>query len=56
MTGTGVGPKGMAEDDKLKIVATREAQIAKGGYAFGARVDALLAKGATPETRALVAS
>jgi pimeloyl-ACP methyl ester carboxylesterase len=54
MTGTGVGPKGMAEDDKLKIVATREAQIAKGGYAFGARVDALLAKGAAPETRALV--
>src|SRR3954451_19098651 len=41
MTGTGVGPKGMTEEDKAKIVATREAQIAKGGYGFGARVDAL---------------
>jgi pimeloyl-ACP methyl ester carboxylesterase len=55
MTGTGIGPKGMAEDEKQKIVATREAQIAKGGYGFGARVDALLAKGASPQTRAMVA-
>jgi pimeloyl-ACP methyl ester carboxylesterase len=55
MTGTGIGPKGMAEDEKQKIVATREAQIAKGGYGFGARVDALLAKGASPQTRAIVA-
>ena len=55
MTGTGIGPKGMAEDEKQKIVATREAQIAKGGYGVGARVDALLAKGASPQTRAMVA-
>jgi pimeloyl-ACP methyl ester carboxylesterase len=55
MTGTGIGPKGMAEDEKQKIVATREAQIAKGGYGFGARVDALLAKGASRETKAMVA-
>src|SRR3954454_20794028 len=55
MTGTGVGPKGLAEDEKAKVVATREAQIAKGGYAFGARVDALLAKGASAQTRAMVA-
>jgi pimeloyl-ACP methyl ester carboxylesterase len=55
MTGTGIGPKGMAEDEKQKVVATREAQIAKGGYGFGARVDALLAKGASRETKAMVA-
>src|SRR3954454_8628695 len=54
MTGTGVGPKGMSEEDKAKIVATREAQIAKGGYGFGARVDALLAKNASAQTKALV--
>jgi pimeloyl-ACP methyl ester carboxylesterase len=55
MTGTGVGPRGIAEDEKAKVVATREAQIAKGGYGFGARVDALLAKGASPQTKAMVA-
>ena len=55
MTGTGIGPKGMSEEEKQKIVATREAQVAKGGYGFGARVDALLAKNASPQTKALVA-
>jgi pimeloyl-ACP methyl ester carboxylesterase len=55
MTGTGIGPKGMTEEEKHKIVAAREAQVAKGGYGFGARVDALLAKGASAQTRALVA-
>src|SRR5436305_7306301 len=54
MTGTGIGPKGLSEEEKQKIVATREGQIAKGGYAFGARVDALLAKNASAQTRALV--
>src|SRR6478672_9259038 len=55
MTGTGIGPKGMSDADKQKIVAAREAQVAKGGYGFGARVDALLAKNASPQTKALVA-
>lgn len=55
MTGTGAGPKGMSEEEKHKIVAAREAQIAKGGYGFGARVDALLGKGASAQTKALVA-
>jgi pimeloyl-ACP methyl ester carboxylesterase len=55
MTGTGIGPKGMSEEQKQKIVAAREAQVAKGGYGFGARVDALLAKEASAQTRALVA-
>ena len=55
MTGTGIGPKGMSEEAKQKILATREAQVAKGGYGFGARVDALLAKNASAQTKALVA-
>lgn len=54
MTGTGIGPKGMSEEDKAKIVATREGQIAKGGYGFGARVNALLGKNASDETINLV--
>jgi pimeloyl-ACP methyl ester carboxylesterase len=54
MTGTGIGPKGMSEEEKARIIARREAQIAKGGYAFGARVNALLAKNASEQTIALV--
>ena len=42
------------DEEKQKVIATREAQIAKGGYAFGARVNALLAANATPETIELV--
>ena len=54
LTGTGIGPRGLSEDDKKKVIATREAQIGKGGYAFGARVNALLGAKATPETIELV--
>ena len=54
MTGTGIGPKGMSEEEKVKIVATREGQIAKGGYGFGARVNALLGKNASEQTINLV--
>ncbi|MEW6450769.1 MAG: alpha/beta hydrolase [Pseudomonadota bacterium] len=54
MTGTGIGPKGMAEEEKQKIIATREAQIAKGGFGFGARVNALLGKNASEQTVNLV--
>src|SRR3954469_8254118 len=54
MNGTGIGPKGMSEEDKAKIVATREGQIAKGGYGFGARVNALLGKNASEQTIDLV--
>jgi pimeloyl-ACP methyl ester carboxylesterase len=54
MTGTGIGARGMSDEEKRKIVAAREAQIAKGGYTFGARVAALLGPKAPPETTALV--
>ena len=54
MTGTGVGPKTVSEEDKAKALAAREAQIASGGYGFGARVSALVAKDTPPQTVALV--
>ncbi len=54
MTGTGIGPRGLSDEDKQKVIATREAQIAKGGYAFGARVSALVAANASPQTVELV--
>ena len=54
MTGTGIGPKGMSEEDKAKIIAGREASIAKGGMTYAARVPALLGKGASEQTRTLV--
>jgi len=56
MTGTGIGPHTMSEEKKSSIIATREAQIAKGGFAFGQRVNALLAAGASPQTVELVSS
>ena len=54
MTGTGIGPRGLSDEEKQKVIATREAQIAKGGYAFGARVSALVAANASPQTVELV--
>jgi pimeloyl-ACP methyl ester carboxylesterase len=54
MTGTGVGPRGLSEEEKAKVIATREGQIARGGYGFGARVNALLGPNASPETIRLV--
>jgi pimeloyl-ACP methyl ester carboxylesterase len=56
MTGTGIGPHNMSAEQKSKIIATREAQIAKGGYAFGMRVNALLAASASPQTIELVSN
>ena len=54
LTGTGIGPIGMSEVDKAKIIATREGQIAKGGYGFGARVHAMLGQNAAEQTVNLV--
>ena len=50
MTGVGIGPRGLSDADKRKVIATREAQIAKGGYSFGARVSVLLGSKASQET------
>jgi pimeloyl-ACP methyl ester carboxylesterase len=53
-TGTGIGQRSMPDEDKRRIIAMREAQIGKGGFAFGARVAALLGSKAPPETAAIV--
>src|SRR5712692_10210108 len=53
-TGTGIGQRAMADEQKRQVIATREAQIAKGGFAFGARVSALIGSKAPPETAAIV--
>ena len=54
LTGTGIGQRAMPEQEKRRIIAVREAQIAKGGFAFGARVSALLGSKASRETAAIV--
>jgi pimeloyl-ACP methyl ester carboxylesterase len=54
MTGTGIGPKALPQAVKTSTIATREAQIARGGYGFGARVNALLGSSASPELVELV--
>jgi pimeloyl-ACP methyl ester carboxylesterase len=53
-TGTGIGQRSVPDSEKQRIIATREEQIAKGGYAFGARAAALLGSKAPPETAAIV--
>ena len=50
MTGVGIGPRGLSDADKRKVIATREAQIAKGGYSFGARVSVVVGSKASQET------
>ena len=54
LTGVGVGPKSLSEDDKAKTRATRAAQIARGGYGFGARADALVGPNTSPELLELI--
>src|SRR5262249_39858220 len=54
MTGTGIGPHGLSDEEKQKVITTREAQIAKGGYGFGARVSVLVGPNASTETVELV--
>ena len=54
LTGSAIGRKDVPEDEKTRIIAMRQQQVANGGYGFGARVAALLSKQAKPETAALV--
>jgi pimeloyl-ACP methyl ester carboxylesterase len=54
LTGTAIGQRAMPDEDKRRIIATREAQIASGGFAFGARASALLGSKAPARTAAIV--
>jgi pimeloyl-ACP methyl ester carboxylesterase len=54
LTGTAIGQRAMPDEEKRRIIATREAQIASGGFAFGARASALLGAKAPARTAAIV--
>jgi pimeloyl-ACP methyl ester carboxylesterase len=54
LTGVGVGRRDVTAAERDRLLAARAAQVAGGGYGFGARVDALLGAGASAETRARV--
>jgi pimeloyl-ACP methyl ester carboxylesterase len=53
-TGTTIGQQSLTPEQREKILAAREAQVAKGGWEFGARVAALLGSKAPPEIVPLV--
>lgn len=54
MTGTGIGANGMSDEEKKKVIAMREATMAKGIFGYGARVGALLGHKASPQTAEIV--
>src|SRR5262249_8241541 len=53
-TGRGIGHRSMPDEGRERILGAAEARIAKGGFAFGARVAPLLGSKAPPETAAIV--
>jgi pimeloyl-ACP methyl ester carboxylesterase len=54
LTGTAIGQRDMAEEIRVQLMAARRAQVAEGGYGFGARAKALLGPDAPEETIALI--
>jgi pimeloyl-ACP methyl ester carboxylesterase len=54
LTGAVVGWTDMPEDRKSRALAERQAQIATGGYGFGARAEALVGPNASPDLVDLV--
>jgi len=54
LTGTAIGQRDMAEDAHERLIAARQAQVAEGGYGFGARAKALLGPDASEQTVAII--
>jgi len=54
MVGPSAGPHALTDAGKAATIAAREAQIATGGYGFGARADALVGPKTSPELIALI--
>jgi pimeloyl-ACP methyl ester carboxylesterase len=54
LTGTAIGQRDMADDDRARLLAARQAQVAEGGYGFGARAQALVGPDASEQTIALI--
>jgi pimeloyl-ACP methyl ester carboxylesterase len=54
LTGTAIGQRDMTEPMREKLMAARRAQMAEGGYGFGARAQALVGPDASEQTIALI--
>jgi pimeloyl-ACP methyl ester carboxylesterase len=54
LTGTAIGQRGMTDEARANLLATRQAQVAAGGYGFGDRVAALIGPDTSEETIALI--
>jgi pimeloyl-ACP methyl ester carboxylesterase len=53
-TGTAIGQRTMTDEARASLLASRQAQVAGGGYGFGERVAALVGPDASAETIALI--
>lgn len=54
LTGTAIGQRDMPEEIRTKLIAARQAQVAEGGYGFGARAKALVGRDASEQTIDLI--
>jgi pimeloyl-ACP methyl ester carboxylesterase len=54
LTGTAIGQRAMTQDAYAALIATRQAQVTGGGYAFGQRAQALVGPDASEQTLALI--
>lgn len=54
LTGTAIGQRDMTEATRAQLIAARQAQVAGGGYGFGARVNALVGPDASEQTIGLI--
>jgi pimeloyl-ACP methyl ester carboxylesterase len=54
LTGTAIGQRDMSQETRGSIIAARQAQVAEGGYGFGARAAALVGPDASEQTIALI--
>ncbi len=54
LTGTAIGQRGLTAEARDSLLATRQAQIARGGYGFGERVAALIGPDTSDEVIALL--
>jgi pimeloyl-ACP methyl ester carboxylesterase len=54
LTGTAIGQRGMTDEARANLIATRQAQVAAGGYGFGDRGAALIGPDTSEETIALI--
>jgi pimeloyl-ACP methyl ester carboxylesterase len=54
LTGTAIGQRDMTEDARRTLIAARQAQVAEGGYGFGARAKALVGPDTSAETIDLI--